>query len=247
MVSRKADTAMVRGVTSALSLAMLPTALGAIVGAVLTTPGVTDSWLWLHALCQPLTTTLALVLAWSVKLPVSVSYRRFMILGLLACLPGDILLALPGNLFLPGLLCFLVAHVFFIVAFTRGRHQVFLLHPWPLLLFLGLGAFLAWRFWPTLPSLQRVPLLSYMAVLAIMASQAIRRVWALAEANDPIAASARWAALGGLLFLLSDAVLGWSRFVGGLPWPSLLQLAMYYPAIWLLARSVDQGPCLLPR
>lgn len=46
--------------------------------------------------------------------------------------------------------------------------------------------------------------------------------------------SNRWQAAGAILFLLSDTVLGWNRFVSHLPQASLMILVPYYAAQGLI-------------
>ena len=84
----------------------------------------------------------------------------------------------------------------------------------------------------------RVPVVVYVAVLASMAGQAVVRARAMARRADPLAPAARFAAVGGLVFMLSDGLLAWNRFHGPLPWSSVWVLSTYYVALWCLARSV---------
>lgn len=228
----------IRPASSWLALPMLLAAAGAILGATLTTPHVPDGWRWLHWTCKPLASLLALAVAWRAAQPVSSRYRRRMLAGLLACLGGDVCLMLPGDLFVPGLVCFLLGHLCFIAAFSGDVR--FAARPWPWLACLCVGALVAWRLWPALAPALRLPVLVYVGVLASMAGQALGRARWLRQHGDPRAPAARLAAAGGLLFMLSDALLAWQRFRGGVPWPALSVLATYYAALWLLARSVDR-------
>jgi uncharacterized membrane protein YhhN len=228
----------VRPSPSRLALPMLLAALGAILGATLAAPHAVDGWRWLHWVCKPLATALALVMAWRVANPVSARYRWRMLAGLAACLLGDVCLMVPGDLFVPGLVCFLLGHLAFIAAFTSDVR--FAARPWPWLACLAVGALVAWRLWPALAPALRGPVLVYVAVLASMSGQALGRARWLGQRCAPGAAPARLAAAGGLLFMLSDALLAWDRFRGGVPWPALCVLATYYAALWLLARSVDR-------
>ena len=229
---------VVRSSPSMLAVPLVLAALGAILGAALAVPHAADGWRWLGWVCKPLATVLALVLAWRAVVPVSSRYRHCMLAGLLACLAGDVLLMLPGDLFVPGLASFLVGHFCFIAAFTGDVR--FAARPWPWLACLAAGALVTWLLWPALAPGLRVPVLVYVATLASMAGQALGRARWLGERRDPCAASARLAGMGGLLFMASDALLAWERFRGGVPWPAWLVLGTYYAALWLLARSVDR-------
>ncbi len=89
-----------------------------------------------------------------------------------------------------------------------------------------------------MPAELHVPVLAYVAVLMLMGALAAARGWSLR--GDPrLRDSARLAAIGGVLFVLSDTLLAWNRFGGGIPLASLWVLATYYLAQWHIARSVD--------
>jgi uncharacterized membrane protein YhhN len=70
-----------------------------------------------------------------------------------------------------------------------------------------------------------VPVVLYVLALASMAAQAAV-LWRAAPAD----AAARRLALGGALFLASDALLATNRFAGPLPLASLWVLATYWSA-----------------
>ena len=72
-----------------------------------------------------------------------------------------------------------------------------------------------------------------------MAAQAAVRWWALRGTADAGSlALARRAALGGALFMASDALLATNRFALALPWSGLWILASYWAAQWLIASSL---------
>lgn len=214
-------------------------AAGAIVGS-LKTGGGADAWHWLHWICKPLATCLLFLLAWRASRPVSASYRRRVLFGIAFCLLGDVLLMLPQDLFVPGLVSFLVAHACFIAAFSSDVR--FLVRWWPWIACLAFGAGMGFLLWPGIAPAMRAPVFLYIGVLATMAGQAVGRAsWLRAQA-DVRAVSARFAAAGALLFMSSDSLLAWDRFRAALPWAALYILATYYLALWLIARSVERGP-----
>lgn len=213
-------------------------ATGAIVGS-LATHGHADAWQWLHWVCKPLATLLIFLLAWRVAQPVSVSYRRRVLFGIGFCLLGDVLLMLPKDLFVPGLLSFLLAHGCFIAAFSSDVRFAVRWQPWVGCLAFGAG--MAVLLWPGIALALRVPVLVYISVLATMAGQALGRASWLKAQRDVRALSARRAGIGALLFMASDALLAWDRFRAALPWAPLYILATYYAAVWLVARSVERG------
>lgn len=214
---------------------------GAIVGS-LATRGGADAWHWLHWICKPLATLLILLSAWRTVCPVSVAYRRYVVLAMACCLLGDVLLMMPGDWFVPGLVSFLLAHGLFVAAF---RSDVRLgVRRWPWLLCLVIGAGVLVLLWPGMAPVLHVPVVVYVGVLASMAGQALGRAVWLREQGDARALSARHAAVGALLFMLSDSLLAWDRFHTALPRAALYILATYYAALWLIARSVERGAAL---
>jgi uncharacterized membrane protein YhhN len=208
----------------------------AILGAVLAGPGPADGWQWLHWISKPLATMLILRTAWRIAPPLTARYRRWIAIGMLFSLAGDIFLMLPQDAFVPGLVAFLIAHVCFIRAMLDDAR--FAARPWALLACLGYGALNLWLLWPSLPTALYVPVVVYVAVLASMAGQAVSRAWW--HAGDALAGPARWAAVGALLFMLSDTLIAWNRFRLVIPLAALWILVTYYAALWCLARSVQR-------
>ena len=220
-------------VSTGLGWAVTLAAVAAIAGALLGGP-----WLWLHYVCKPLATVLILAqVVRAAPLP-SARYRWALMLGLVCSLAGDVFLMLPQDLFVPGLLAFLLAHLCFMTAFWPGAG-------WPsrvgaLLLYAVIAAANLALLLPQVPSALRMPVLAYVCVLVMMAALAAARAWDLRRVAG-VSRAAAAAALGGGLFVLSDSLLAWNRFGGGLPLASLLVLATYYAALWCIARSVEQS------
>ncbi|WP_243042071.1 lysoplasmalogenase [Dyella sedimenti] len=219
-----------RGIDLAIALA----AVAAIVGAILAGPDAADGWRWLHWACKPLATLLILYTAWRAAPPISVDYRRWMVAGMTFSLAGDIFLMLPADTFVAGLVAFLLGHLCFLRALLVGTR--FTARSLALLACLAYGAINLWALWPSLPDALHLPVVVYVAVLASMAGQATARAWR--HVHDALAKPARWAAVGALLFMLSDTLLAWNRFRLAIPLSALWILATYYAALWCLARSV---------
>lgn len=208
-------------------------AFAAIAGAWPDGPG-----MWLHYIGKPLTTLLILWLALSAQPSVDTRYRRAVLAGLVLSLIGDVFLMLPGDHFVPGLVAFLLAHVCYIVAFApgsggRARAVGFVL------VAVVAGGNLAGVL-PRVDEALRIPVLAYVAVLATMAAFALARMWTPAIAQA-LPRSARLAAIGAILFMVSDSLLAWDRFAGGVPARTLMVLGTYYAAQWCIARSVQRG------
>lgn len=181
-------------------------------------------------LFKPLTTLLVIAHAWprGRELP---ALRRAVLAGLLLSLMGDVALLWPESGFLTGLLSFLLAHLAYLHAFTRVRP---LASWWPAFAAYALlaGSILA-ALWPGVPAPLRAPVAVYVTCLAAMAAQAAVLGWR-ARGTDAAARSALLA-LGGALFVCSDALLATHRFAVALPWSGLLILSTYWTAQWCIA------------
>lgn len=157
------------------------------------------------------------------------AYARWVTLGLVLSLAGDVFLLGPDDRFLAGLAAFMLAQLAYLAAFTRdggfspggtsGRALA------------ALGATLLALLWPGLGPL-RLPVLAYMLVLLVMAWQALER------SRQGAHEGAWWAAVGAVLFVASAAALGVARFRGDFPGARSVVLGTYYLAQWMIATSV---------
>jgi uncharacterized membrane protein YhhN len=186
----------------------------------------------LHVIFKPLALVILIVFAWA-RLRTPTAPARFtslLIAGLVASLAGDVLLIWP-QFFVPGLICFLLAHLAYIALFSIGigafpRRRV-------LGATLSIGVLMyAFLWWGGLPASLRVPVGIYVVVIACMAGQALGRAAVMGDTPT------RYVALGACLFMLSDALLATNRFAQPLPVASLWVLASYYAAQWLIAANV---------
>jgi uncharacterized membrane protein YhhN len=219
-----------------LTLLTALAALGAVAGALWAQADPVGPGRWLHWLCKPLATALILWLAWRTARPLSPRYRRRVGAGLAFALGGDVLLMLPRDLFVPGLVLFLLAHLCFLAAWLDDSRFAIRPLAWLGCLLLAVG--LVATLWPGLAPPLRPAVAIYALVLATMAGQALGRARWHAALGDALAAPARRAALGALLFMASDSLLAWDRFRTALPLATLWILGTYYPALWFIARSV---------
>jgi uncharacterized membrane protein YhhN len=176
---------------------------------------------------KPLTTLLVIAHAWR-RDGGPPAVRRAVLAGLLLSLGGDIALLWPRQGFLPGLICFLLAHLCYLFAFTRTARFASRVAPFGFYALLAGG--ILWQLWPGVPAGLRIPVVAYVLCLAAMAAQAAV-VWR-ASAHDGAAARL---ALGGLLFVASDALLATNKFHTALPMASLWILSTYWAAQWCIA------------
>ena len=187
-------------------------------------------------MAKPLATLLILAAATFAWPPVSRRYRQWIVAGLMFSLAGDVLLMLPADLFVGGLLAFLGGHVCFIAAFLGDSRFGTRPLAWLACLLVG-GGNLA-LLWPSIPAALHPAVAVYGLVLSAMGAQALGRAWF--HAGTRLARPAQRAAIGGLLFMLSDSLLAWNRFHGTVPLAMLWVLGSYFAALWFIARSVAQ-------
>ncbi|MBN9138823.1 MULTISPECIES: lysoplasmalogenase [unclassified Phyllobacterium] len=200
-------------------------AVAAIASALLGTDG-----RWLHYVSKPLATALLLLLVVQTANPVSKRYQWAIAAGLVFSLCGDIFLMLPQDLFVAGLICFLITHCAYIVALTGDVRLGAVPLTFAACALLALA--IVWGLWSSLPAELKLPVTVYAAVLAAMGAQAISRAQHLATSP------ARLAGVGGMLFLASDTLLAYGKFRFAMPLGPLWVLGTYYAAQWFIARSV---------
>jgi uncharacterized membrane protein YhhN len=178
---------------------------------------------------KPLTMVWIILIALLNEDPFSTRYQVLILLGLLASLAGDVFLMLPDPAkFLYGLVSFLIAHLFYITAFTveGGKAPIGYIVPFALY-----GAVMLRALWPYLGSMKR-PVMVYVGVILIMAWQAANR-WIDARLDGSLLSM-----VGAYLFVMSDSVLAVERFRGSWRSASFWVLSTYFVAQWLIALSV---------
>ena len=211
-----------------------------VLAVVLTLTGYYWPSLWLVYLFKPLATLFLILIALTHWIFNRSSYAQWIAVGLAFSLFGDVLLVWPNQYFRPGLAAFLLAHVAYLVAFTRGCRFPARLSVWLTYLLVAAAFYLV--LFPTLPAGLRLPVLIYSALLATMGGQAMGN---FLELKTP---SSLRAAAGALLFLLSDLLLAFDRFRRPLIYSTILILTPYYLGQWLIASSTSGArAAALPR
>jgi len=156
-------------------------------------------------------------------------YRQLIVAALCCSLAGDVFLMLPSDQFVPGLLSFLIAHLFYIAAFrTRPSGLSSALSG---LACVAYGSLMLWLLFPHLGAM-KLPVSIYLVVILVMVWQALSG-WVTKGRAD-----AGLAALGAVLFAASDSMIAVDRFTGGFRLAELLILATYFTAQWLIALSI---------
>lgn len=170
-----------------------------------------------------------LCLAWVAASPgATAPGRGWIAAGLALSSLGDVLLALPQERFLGGLVAFLLAHVGYARAFALRAPPA--ATPW-LLAAITLAMVGVLRL--VLPGTGRLrgPVLAYVAAIATM-------VWLAGEAWVAHPGPGTLAgAVGAAVFMVSDSLLAIDRFRRPLPARKELVMGTYYAAQVLIARS----------
>jgi uncharacterized membrane protein YhhN len=182
----------------------------------------------LNFIFKPLATLAVIGYAWGRGAGAA---RIWVIAGLLLSLVGDIALLWPKEGFLPGLIAFLLAHLAYLVAFTRVAK--FASRPLCFGVYALVAGVILWQLWPGVPGGLRVPVIAYVVCLAAMAAQAAV-VWRAGAPRGAVLA------LGGALFVASDALLATNKFMAPLPAASLWILATYWAAQWCIASWLER-------
>jgi uncharacterized membrane protein YhhN len=196
-----------------------------------------SGWLaaWLAFIFKPLTTLLIIAYAWQ-RGADEPRQRRLVLIGLGLSLLGDVFLLWPQPGFVPGLVSFLLAHLAYIAAFCLPAR--FAAKPLVFAAYATVAAAILWQLWPGIPSPLRLPVLAYVVCLACMAAQAA--TWWRVNAHGADEPWARRAAIGGALFMASDSLLAFNKFMQPLPLSALWILLTYWLAQWCIAGSLPQ-------
>ena len=187
---------------------------------------------WQAYVFKPLATLLVLALA--LAQPASVpTYRWALVGGLVFSTAGDVFLMLPRDRFVAGLVSFLIAHLFYIFAFSIG--VPFGTAPLLWLPFFAAGGAVVAVVWRGLAPALRGAVIAYVVVIAAMAGQAAGRWHALG--GDAALAGA----LGAALFVVSDSVLAINRFRAQFHAERALTLGTYWTAQLLIVLSISSS------
>jgi sterol desaturase/sphingolipid hydroxylase (fatty acid hydroxylase superfamily)/uncharacterized membrane protein YhhN len=206
--------------------------------AVLATATGAEGFVELHRVFKPLTMVLAIALV-SGRLPQRAPTSRFawlLIAALAFSLAGDCFLMVPG-FFIPGLVAFLIAHLFYIALFKRGAS--WFPRRWALVVTLGVGTAMYAFLFPGLNAVLRGAVAAYVVVIALMAAQALGRAAVLKDR------ASMCVAIGAVFFMVSDSLLATNKFAMPLPMAQFWVLATYYVAQILIA--CNASPAAMPR
>jgi len=183
-------------------------------------------WKWAVYLTKP--AVILLFLAWLWQNDLLGGSMLWFCLGLVFSLAGDILLMLPVNLFIPGLVAFFVAQVLYLIGFNLSVTSISVPVLIVALIFLG-GAQIIYR--RLVQSLRehkqeklKLPIAFYTTAISLMAVSAMftlaNPAWNTLHAVI--------ATCGAVLFVISDSLLAWNKFVNAIPHAPALIKATYH-------------------
>lgn len=151
--------------------------------------------------------------------------QYILLTGLLFCMLGDALLVWW---FVPGLLAFLIGHIFYLAAFLRCWRFSWLRMA-ALLPVIAYGVIIGTQVTSAMKLAANTtliaPVLLYLTVISLMAWSAIMT-------------GSRMAAIGSILFVISDSILAWNKFVADVPSSGVYIMTTYYAAQFLIASSM---------
>lgn len=188
---------------------------------------------------------LCLLVAWVMHSKLQSRFARLIAGAFLFSWFGDLLLMLVSSplgkkvpFFILGLASFLIAHLFFIVAFWHWKGQrkgLVQQKPWLLIPFLAFWAVLLYVLWPGLGDL-RLPVFAYSLVIIVMTVSAHNLLNLLDKPFN------QYLSLGTILFVLSDSLIAVNKFAQAFTGASFAIMLTYIVAqylIYLGAKRMD--------
>jgi uncharacterized membrane protein YhhN len=163
--------------------------------------------------------------------------RKAIVAALLFSWLGDVLLLFP-NLFLFGLGAFLMAHICYIISFKLAQFSPFSIGNvnFIRLFFVNLPIYIAAAlvYYLVQPNLSemKIPVVIYLIVIVMMATTARERY------QKTIPASFWQVFIGGITFMISDAILALNLFFKPFPESGVLVMGTYIIAQFLIVRGI---------
>ena len=182
---------------------------------------------WLCFISKPIPVIALLI--WLRRAPAG-AYRRWIAIGLVLSLLGDMLLEWPADLFVFGLGAFLLAHLAYLRAYLLDTRR---LAPLALLVAAGCGAAIFALLASGGLGALLLPVACYALAISAMLWRALARL-----GHDLDRQSALLAAGGAALFVVSDSLIGINRFVSPFSGASYLIILSYWLGQWGIAASV---------
>jgi len=182
----------------------------------------------IHYVFKPLTMVLIILLALIRTPALPPPYCYLILAALILSFIGDVILMLPDKMLLQGLLPFLIAHIFYILAFIQNvkffSYQIL----YPILIY---GILIYLGVYRTLSAL-RIPVFIYVLIISAMGWLSINRYVNFLDLKS------LYVMIGGILFLISDSVWALNKFRKPFRSSEIYILGSYFSAQSLFALSI---------
>jgi uncharacterized membrane protein YhhN len=160
------------------------------------------------------------------------AWRNLVMLALGFSWAGDVFL-ISDDWFVAGLAAFLLAHVFYILAYQKTGAASGALRLSDILMFVLYGSGLIWLIYPGLGGLKTAVFLYALVLLGM-------GVWAHKRRGGTNPASFRLVAAGAILFVLSDGLIAVNKFAFAIPAERILVMSVYMTAQYLIVQGLIQ-------
>ncbi len=156
-------------------------------------------------------------------------YKKLIFIGFIFSLLGDIFLMNIVDKFIFGLASFLIAHVFYIIAFSKRKKQLNIISSIPFYVVAGILIFF---FYPYLGDM-KVPVIIYILVIITM----VWRAFLQRNFNNV----AVYALIGAVLFAISDTNIAFTKFVQDYDYSKIVTITLYWTAQFLIFKSTNKA------
>ncbi|WP_336787809.1 lysoplasmalogenase [Paenibacillus sp. MMO-177] len=160
-------------------------------------------------------------------------FQQILLAGLVFCVIGDVTL----DNFVVGLSAFLIGHLFYLSGFFGQWKFSF----WRLVTIVPIGAYAVYMGYELLDALTKsgddalkIPVLVYVTAISLMGWSAIM-------------SGNAWAVAGALLFMASDSILAWNKFVSDVDGSNVLIMTTYYAAQFCIATCIGYRSRTAPK
>jgi uncharacterized membrane protein YhhN len=192
-----------------------------------------ESFSQFHYFTKPLILASLIVFFWSQSHNFPKSIRNITLLALLFSLAGDILLMFvdfSATFFIAGLIAFLLAHIMYILTFTKKRNKT----KSPLLIVIALLVYAIGIFYIIKNGLgdMQIPVLLYLTVILTMVAMASLRKGKVPKVSYNLVV------IGALFFMISDSVLAINKFYQFFASSGIIIMFTYALAQYLIVMGI---------
>lgn len=158
------------------------------------------------------------------------AWRWYVVAALVFSWAGDVFL-ISNDMFIAGLLSFLLAHLCYIIVYHKTGAARGELKSLDIIKFALFGSILMWILYPGLGGML-IPVGLYALVLLAMG------VWAHKRRGATSATSFIWVSTGAMLFVLSDGLIAVNKFAFEVPAERILVMSTYIAAQFLIIQGL---------